>query len=131
MHEFIEKYRGSWNVKTKYGEIVVSLRPYRIGYGSRRGRPDELIEVELRISILGEWASIVAPILIEAETKGGLSSAEEDLSEFSKRTRAGEQDSHLSIPYLVIGKKRQRTRTDTVLPVKVKAVELPEGIIKE
>ena len=43
LREHVEKLRGEQLIKTDWGKIVIKFRPYRIGYGSKKGRPDELL----------------------------------------------------------------------------------------
>ncbi len=104
LHESIEKYRGKWEIETEWGYIKVKLLPKRIGFGSKKGTPDEILITAITLPILGKTVNIQVPILLETETKGGLNAALIDLSKFSERNLKEGGDSYVKIPMLVVGK---------------------------
>lgn len=110
LHESVEKYRGEWKIKTKWGYIKVELLPKRIGFGTKKGTPDEILITNVVFPILGKTVNIQVPILLEAETKGGLDAALTDLLKFSERNLKEGEDSYVEIPMLVIGKEHRARR---------------------
>lgn len=110
LHECIEKYRGKWEIKTDWGYIKVEFLPKRIGFGSKKGTPDEILITKITLPILGKTVNIQVPILLEAETKGGLDGALIDLFKFSERNLKEGEDSYVEIPMLVIGKEHHTKR---------------------
>lgn len=126
LHESIEKYRGKWKIKTEWGYIKVELLPKRIGFGSKKGTPDEILITKIRLPILGQTLNIQIPILLEAETKGGLDAALIDLSKFSERNLNEGDDSYIEIPMLVIGKEHRTKRKNIQLRCTVN-IEEKEG----
>lgn len=130
LHENVEKLRGEWEIKTGWGVIRVALRPLRVGYGTKKGRPDEFLIVEVSFPIFGERIHLQAPVLLEAEN-GGLSPGLEDLKEFSRRTSAGEQESHIKLPMIISGKERKPHRkVNVVTTAKIDVREIPSEIIE-
>lgn len=115
LHESIEKYRGEWDIKTEWGYINVEFLPKRIGFGSKKGTPDEILITKFVFPILGQKVSIQVPILLEAETKGGLDAALTDLFKFSERNLKEGADSYVEIPMLVIGKEYRSRKKDIQL----------------
>lgn len=132
LHEYVEKLRGKWTIKTDWGEIIVNFRPYRIGYGTRKGTPDELLIVKLSFPLLGEDASLQIPILLEMEEKSGMAASIADLEKFLKRMQAGEEEDiyykYTEIPMFAIGKKRKGKIKDVPLRAKVKIKEIPKNV---
>jgi len=110
LHESIEKYRGKWEIKTEWGYIKVEFLPKRIGFGSKKGTPDEILITKISLPILGQTVNIQMPILLESETKGGLDAALIDLSKFSERNLNEGEDSYIEIPMLVVGKEYHKKR---------------------
>jgi len=123
LHEFIEKYRGEWEIETGWGYIKVNLLPRRIGFGSRRGTPDEILIAKITLPILGKTLNIQVPILLEAETKAGLNGALSDLSKFSERNLNEGENSYIELPMLVIGKENNIKREIVQLKCTVNIVE--------
>lgn len=126
LHESIEKYRGRWEIKTEWGYIKVELLPKRIGFGSKRGTPDEILITKITLPIMGQTVNIQIPILLEAETKGGLDAALTDLFKFSERNLNEGEDSYIEIPMLVIGKEHRTKRKNVQLRCTVN-IEEKEG----
>lgn len=129
LHEATERFRGEWEMETDWGVIRVAFRPLRIGYGTAKGTPDEIIIMNMSFPLFGEWLTLQAPILLEMEEEGGLPASLEDLRKFSERTRSGEQESHLELPMMVIGKIRKSSSIDTVLKAVVKLKEVPKSTL--
>lgn len=130
LHDAIEKLRGEWVLKTDWGPVHLAFRPMRIGYGSARGTPDELLVVGLSFALFGEQLRLQAPILLEAEVKAGLDGALDDLKKFSQRSCAGEQESHIELPMLVAGRRRRTRSVDAVLQARIDIREVPAGSIR-
>lgn len=128
LHESIEKYRGRWKIETKWGYIKVELLPKRIGFGSKKGTPDEILITKITLPILGKIANIQIPILLEAETKGGLNSALNDLSKFSERNLKEGEDSYIDIPMLVMGKEHHTKKEEIQLRCTVNIEEREGGM---
>ena len=126
LHESIEKYRGRWEIKTEWGYIKVEFLPKRIGFGSKRGTPDEILITKITLPIMGQTVNIQIPILLEAETKGGLDAALTDLFKFSERNLNEGEDSYIEIPMLVIGKEHRTKRKNVQLRCTVN-IEEKEG----
>jgi hypothetical protein len=129
LHEIVEKLRGEWEIRTDWGKIRVAFRPLRIHYGSAKGVPDELIIVEVSFPLLGEWVFLQAPVLLEVEEKGGISASLEDLRKFAERSQAGEQESHVTLPMIVIGNERKSKTKDILLNIIVDIKEIPKSLI--
>lgn len=119
LHTAAERFRGEWMVETEWGLVKLSLRPFRIGYKSLRGTPDEIIVMKVTLPLFGKWVSVEAPILLEMEREGGTPAAMDDLRKFSERTCSGEQESHLSLPLIVVGKER-KNRAPEIITVRSK-----------
>jgi len=132
LHEYVEKLRGEWAIKTDWGKITVAFRPYRIGYGTRKGRPDELLIVKVTFPLFGEDASLQVPVLLEMEEKSGMPASLEDLEKFLKRMLSGEEEDiyykYTEIPMFAIGKKRREKIEDVPLRAKVKIKEIPKNV---
>lgn len=129
LHEAAERFRGEWEIETDWGVIRVAFRPQRIGYGTAKGTPDEIIIMNMSFPLFGEWMTLQAPILLEMEEEGGMPASLEDLRKFSERTRSGEQESHLELPMIVIGKNRKSSSIDTVIKAGIKLKEVPKSIL--
>ena len=129
LHEATERFRGEWEIKTDWGMIRLSFRPLRIGYGTAKGTLDEIIIMNISFPLFGEWMTLQAPILLEMEEEGGLPASLEDLRKFSERTRSGEQESHLELPMMVIGKNRKNSSVDTVIKAGIKLKEVPKSVL--
>lgn len=132
LHERVERLRGKWEIKTNFGKIVLSIRPYRIGYSTKKGTPDELLIVNVTFPIFGEEASFQMPILIEMEEKGGTPASLEDLEKFVKRMLIGEEEDiyykYAETPMFVIGVKRRSKTIDAPLRTKINIREIPSII---
>ena len=115
LHDSTEKYRGKWKIKTEWGYIKVELFPKRIGFGTKKGTPDEILITKVIFPILGKTVNIQVPVLLEDETKGGLDAALIDLFKFSERNLKEGEDSYIEIPMLVIGKGHHKRREDIQL----------------
>ena len=124
LHESIEKYRGEWKIKTEWGYIKVEFLPKRIGFGSKKGTPDEILIAKITLPILGKMVNIQVPILLEAETKGGLDAALPDLLKFSERNLKEGEYSYIEIPMLVIGREQNTKRKDIQLRCTVNIEEI-------
>lgn len=129
LHEASERFRGEWEIETDWGIIRLSFKPLRIGYGTAKGTPDEIIIVNTSFPLFGEWMTLQAPILLEMEEEGGIPASLEDLRKFSQRSRSGEQESYLELPMMVIGKDRKSSGVDTVLKAAVKIKEVPKSVL--
>lgn len=123
LHESIEKYRGKWEKETKWGYIKVELLPKRIGFGSKKGTPDEILITKITLPILGKIVNVQVPILLEAESKDGLNGALTDLSKFSERNLKEGEDSYIEIPMLVIGREHNTKRKNIQLKCTVNIEE--------
>lgn len=128
LHESIEKYRGKWKIQTEGGYIKVELLPKRIGFGSKRGTPDEILITKITLPIMGQTVNMQIPILLEAETKGGLDAALSDLFKFSERNLNEGEDSYIEIPMLVIGKEHRTKRKNIQLRCTVSIEESVGGL---
>lgn len=132
LHEYIEKMRGEWNVKTDWGKITLNFRPYRIGYSSKKGTPDELLIVGVSFPLFGEDASLQIPVLLELEEKGGMPASLEDAEKFVKRMLSGEEEDlyykYTETPMFVIGVKRRNKTIDVPLRAKIKIKEIPSTL---
>ena len=129
LHERIEKLRGKWQIQTNWGEIAVSLRPFRIGYASSKGTPDELLVINVAFPLFGEEVSLQMPILLEMEPKGGTPSSLEDAEKFVKRMLTGEEKDiyykYTETSMFVVGIKRRSKIIDAPLRAKIKIKEIP------
>lgn len=123
LHESVEKYRGEWEIKTEWGYIKVEFLPKRIGFGTKKGTPDEILITKVVFPILGKTVNIQVPVLLEAETKGGLDAALTDLLKFSERNLKEGEDSYVEIPMLVIGKEHHTRRENIQLKCTVNIEE--------
>lgn len=132
LHEHVEKLRGEWAIKTDWGKIIVTFRPYRIGYGTRKGTPDELLIVNVAFPLFGEEASLQVPVLLEMEEKSGIPASLEDMEKFLKRMHSGEEEDiyykYTEIPMFVIGKKRRGKIKEVSLRAKIKIKEIPKNV---
>ncbi len=127
LHESVEKYRGEWEIKTEWGYIKVEFLPKRIGFGTKKGTPDEILIAKVVFPILGRTVNIQVPVLLEAETKGGLDAALTDLLKFSERNLKEGENSYVEIPMLVIGKEHHTRRKNIQLKCSVN-IEEREGL---
>lgn len=132
LHEYIEKLRGEWSIITNWGKIIVTFRPYRIGYGTRKGTPDELLIVKVTFPLFGEEASLQIPVLLEMEEKSGMPGSLEDLEKFLKRMHSGEEEDiyyrYTEIPMFVIGQKKREKIKDISLLAKIKIKEVLKNV---
>lgn len=128
LYDIIEKLRGEWDIKTNRGYVKVALRPLRIHYGKTKGTPDEMLVANISFPLLGESVNLQAPILIELESVGGIAGSEDDLRKFSRRTQAGEQESYIELPMLVIGKERKTKSVSMPINVKINMREVPKSV---
>jgi len=101
LHKKIQKVEGRYEVKTDWGEMIVTLRAVP-NYAGGKGCPDEILTLAVVLPVLGTHVELAAPILIEAE-KAGHSAALADLEKFCDRSVSGEQRSYLNIPMIVVG----------------------------
>lgn len=129
LHEKVEELKGRWVQKTNWGKIIIEFLPKRIGFGSKKGVPDELLIVNISFPLFGEIISLKAPVLFEAE-KGGIEAALEDLRKYSQRTTATprEQESYIELPMLVLGVKKRRKEREVNVGAKIKLVEVEERV---
>lgn len=129
LHEKVEELRGRWVKETSWGEMTIEFLPKRIGFGSKKGAPDELLIINISFPFLGETIRLKAPVLIEAE-KGGTENALEDLRKYSQRTTAmpREQESHIELPMLVIGAKEKTKEQEISVGAKIKLIEVQERV---
>lgn len=121
----LERYRGEYKLPAEWGNLKVTMRPIRIGYGSKRGRPDEILEIEIKFPLLTEMISLKVPVLIEDESKAGVPGAMVDLKEYSKRTLKGEQDSHLKLPFIIVGTGRSKSTSSKDIKCEFDIHEIP------
>ena len=132
LHEAAMQFEGVWEIPTDFGLLRVSLIPERIGYGSKRGVPDEVIHVEVRINFWGKDITLRAPILLEAETKGGLPGALEDLAKYEERSLSREQPNpDVTIPMVVIGTGFRKHRRAIRLAATVEVVEVTTNAVPQ
>ena len=132
LHEAAMRFEGEWEIPTDFGSLRVSLIPERIGYGSKRGVPDEVIHVEVRINFWGRDITLRAPILLEAETKGGLQGALDDLVKYEERSLGREKlNPDITIPMVVIGTGFHRQRRDIRLAVTAEIVEVTTDAVPQ
>jgi len=100
-HRKLKVVEGAYEAKTNWGKITVTLEAIP-NYAGGKGRPDELLAIEVKFAILGTDIKLSIPVLIELG-KTGFSDAVVDLNEFCERSISGEQKSHIEIPMIVIG----------------------------
>jgi len=132
LHEAAMQFEGTWEIPTDFGLLRVSLIPQRIGYGSRRGVPDEIIHVEVRMNFWGKDITLRAPILLEAETKGGLPGALDDLVKYEERSLNREQPKpDLTIPMVVVGTGFRRHKREIRLIATVDVVEVSTNAVPQ
>ena len=129
LHDIVERLRGEWEVETNWGVIRVALWPERIGYGTAKGTPDEIVVTSISFPLFGQWLNVQAPVLIELERGGGLEESMDDIQKFSKRSCAGEQENHINLPMLVVGTVRKAKSIDIPLKVRVEIKEVPGSSI--
>ena len=127
LHNFLEKsgYRGSWEIKTEWGKIKVDFSPERIGFGTQKGRPDELLIIKLTFNLFGKTLEAQIPVVIECEEAGEISEALKDLYEGKHRK------GYLRIPMLVLGKKFDNDETCIDMKADVKIWEIPSSKINK
>ncbi len=126
LHESIEKYRTkSGIIKTDWGYVKIEILPKRVGFGSKRGTPDEVLIIRITLPILGETLNVQVPILLEDEARGGLDCAIRDLSKFSERNLNEGDESYIELPMLVIGKENNTKREVIQLKCTVNIKERP------
>jgi len=132
LHESVEKLRGEWSIKTDWGKIVIKFRPYRIGYGSKKGRPDELLIVNVSFPLFGEELVLQVPVLLELESKSGMPASLKDLEIWLERMQKGEEEDiyykYAEIPMIAIGKKRREKTKDIPIRAKVKIKEVSRNV---
>ena len=126
LHNFLEKsgYRDSWEIKTGWGKIKVNFSPERIGFGTKKGRPDELLIIKLTFNVLGKTLEVQAPVVMECEEGGGIDEALKDLYEGKHRK------DYLKIPMLVLGKKFDNDEAQIDMKADIKILEIPSSKIK-
>jgi hypothetical protein len=129
LHDSVERLRGEWTIKTQWGAITVALRPYRVGYGSKKGTPDELLLFRVTFPLFGEEVSLQLPIFLEMEASGGMPASIDDIEKFVKRMASGEEEDiyykYAEVPMFAIGKKRATRTADIMLRAKIKMREVP------
>jgi len=132
LHENVEKLRGEWSIKTDWGKIVIKFRPYRIGYGSKKGRPDELLVVSVSFPLFGEELVLQVPVPLELESKAGMPASFKDLEIWLERMQKREEEDiyykYVEIPMIVVGKKRQEKTKEISLRAKVKIKEVSKNV---
>jgi len=132
LHEASMQFEGEWEIPTDFGHLRVSLIPERIGYGSKRGVPDEIIHVEVQINLWGKDITLRAPILLEAETKGGLPGALDDLVKYEERSLTREKaNPDVTIPMVVIGTGFRRHRRAIRLIATADVVEVTTDAVPQ
>jgi hypothetical protein len=100
-HRNLKVVEGTYEAKANWGKITVTLEAIP-NYAGGKGRPDELLAIEVKFAILGTDIKLSIPVLIELG-KTGFSDAMVDLNEFCERSMSGEQKSHIEIPMIVVG----------------------------
>ena len=132
LHEYVERLRGEWAIKTDWGKIIVTFRPFRVGYGTKKGTPDELLIIKVVFPLFGEEASLQLPVLLEMEEKSGMSASLEDLEKFLKGMLSGREKDiyykYTEIPMFVLGKKRKEKIKEILLRTKIKIKEISRNI---
>lgn len=132
LHERIEKLRGEWEIQTSWGKITISFRPFRIGYATIKGTPDEILIINVAFPLFGEEASLQMPVLLEMEEKGGTPASLEDAEKFVKRMLTGEEKDiyykYTETSMFVVGIKRRSKIIDAPLRAKIKIKEIPSLI---
>ena len=123
LHRYLEKCRGNWDLKTEWGNINIKFNPIRKGWGSQRGRPDEILLISLKFVLAGERFNFKIPFLIEDEKVAGIHGAMEDLKLYALRSLDGTDTSYLELPMLVIGNKRSVKKTEIEVKAKIKIIE--------
>lgn len=125
LHNLLETsgYRGSWEIETAWGKIKIQLLPERIGFGSQKGRPDELLTIKVAFNLLGKNLEVQAPVIIECEERSGISGALKDLYEGKHR------DGYLKIPMLVLGRNFGKDEARIDIKADVKIWEIPSSKI--
>lgn len=125
LHNFLEKsgYRDSWEIKTRWGKIKVDFSPERIGFGTQKGRPDELLTIKLTFNLLGKTLEVQVPVPIECEEAGGTSEALKDLYEGKHR------EDYLKIPMLVLGNKFDNDEAKISMKANIRIFEIPSSKI--
>ncbi|MGB2726953.1 MAG: hypothetical protein WBD09_00550 [Halobacteriota archaeon] len=131
-HRKMQKYKGEHQINTDWGKITITLNPIP-NYAGGKGRPDEILVVELDFAVLGTDVKLSVPVLIEVATKGGWSGdAKVDLEKFCERTISGEQKSYLKIPMIVVGGDNYRKIScpDKQLLSNFNVTQVPKRMIK-
>ncbi|MCL0074256.1 hypothetical protein M1O50_05245 [Dehalococcoidia bacterium] len=131
-HRKMQEIEGKYEVKTDWGNIVITLDVIP-NYAGGKGRPDEILVVKLDFAILGTDVKLSVPVLIEVATKGGWSGdAKVDLEKFCERTISGEQQSYLEIPMIVVGgdsyKKLESKKGQ--LTARFNITQVPKRVVK-
>lgn len=104
LYRKLKVIEGTYETKTEWGKITVTLGAIP-SYAGGKGRPDELLAIEVKFAYFGTDIKLSVPVLIESG-KAGFSDAVVDLNEFCERSISGEQKSHIEIPMIVIGGDR-------------------------
>jgi len=122
LHDAIEDYRGEWKIETEWGYINVQMNPERIGFGTEKGTPDEILKLKLTIPILGKIIETQLPILLEDEQEASINGALRDLRLFSERNIKEGDPSHINLSMIVIGNKNDSKQEEIILkcPVEIK-----------
>jgi len=108
---WLERADGS---KVDIGEVT----PVRRGFGTRKGRPDTVIWIDLRLPILGVNMRARYPALVEVG-KAGFADAVVDFSSFC-------QTDQIEIPGLVVGgTKREQKEAKYNIGAKLNMEQLP------
>lgn len=106
--------------ETEIGEIT----PVRRGFATKKGRPDCVAWVELKMDILGVRAKAKIPIPVEVEIKAGIGGVEPDY-------RPLFESEGIELPMIVVGgTKREEKEEYPKTKLKLTITQLPFERIK-
>jgi len=130
LHRKMKKIEGEYEAKTNWGKIAITIKAIP-SYAGGKGRPDEILTIEVKFAMLGTDIKLSMPVLIEL-AKTGYSDAVVDLSEFCKRSISGEQKSRLEIPMIIIGGDRYKKlkHQERQLTARFVLKQVPKRMIK-
>ncbi len=112
--------RTLWGDEFEIGEIT----PVRRGFGSKKGRPDCVAWIELKMDILGVKAKAKIPIPVEIEIKAGIGGVKPDYKPLL-------ESEGIELPMIVVGgTKREEREEQCQAKVKLTITQLPFERIK-
>jgi hypothetical protein len=101
--------------ETEIGELI----PVRRGFGSKKGRPDCVIWLELNMDMLGARAKAKIPIPVEVEIKAGTGGVKPDYKPLF-------ETEGLELPMIVVGgTTREEKEEDCQAKVRLTITQLP------